>query len=240
MIPWIIDFYLNKNELPSFERAYSKNPLVLISSKEAFDFLKANNCQLPIAHVGLSLPDKYLKQPIGDASRKYDFLFVGHRNPILYFMVQEYVASHPDCTYVYQKYDGVNHTYYASTGEELGNMNSREQYFALLKSCKIALYSTPGIDGGEIRTRGFNQVTPRLLELLSSGLHVIARYEENSDTQYYQLQEYFPNIKSYSQFESIADQMLHVPFDANKAQCYLEKHITSQRAKQLATLIETL
>ena len=42
IIPYIIDFFLKKEEIPTFEKAYNKTPLVLISSAEAVDFLKRN------------------------------------------------------------------------------------------------------------------------------------------------------------------------------------------------------
>ncbi len=59
IIPLVIDFYLEKKDLPHFVRCHSRNPIVLISSKEAFDFFQSQNFPLRIAHWPLSISDKY-------------------------------------------------------------------------------------------------------------------------------------------------------------------------------------
>ena len=51
---------------------------------------------------------------------------------------------------------------------------SRDGYLDSMKKSRIALYATPGIDGGEKRTNGFSQVTPRFLEMVASGCNIIA------------------------------------------------------------------
>ncbi len=48
-------------------------------------------------------------------------------------------------------------------------------YINLLRASKISFYSTPGIDGGEKRTGGFNPVTPRYLELLSAQCQLLGK-----------------------------------------------------------------
>lgn len=70
-----------------------------------------------------------------------------------------------------------------------------------MRKGKMGLYSTPGIDGDESRTKGYHQVTPRFLELVATGCHIIARYSMNSDTEYYDLKSFSENIETYEQFE---------------------------------------
>lgn len=75
--PCIIDFFLTKDEIPAFEKQYSKNKVVFISSKEAYDFLKKEDCLLNICHLPLSLSDKYRISPKTHFEKKYDFVLGG-------------------------------------------------------------------------------------------------------------------------------------------------------------------
>ena len=95
------------------------------------------------------------------------------------------------------------------------------------------VYSTPGIDGGETRTNGFNQITPRFLELIACGCHVIARYPSNPDTDYYEINKFCPNIEDYLQFEKRLDYCLETEVNLDNYRHYLLKHYTSVRCKEL-------
>jgi hypothetical protein len=108
----------------------------------------------------------------------------------------------------------------------------------LMRKSRIGFYATPGIDGGEIRTKGFNQVTPRFLELLSCECHVIARYKNNPDTDYYELSKFSTNINSYETFENTMNWARNNPIDKNKYVEYLEKHYTSERVQLLKMILE--
>ena len=94
------------------------------------------------------------------------------------------------------------------------------------------LYSTPGIDGGEEKTRGLSQVTPRFLEAVSSGCHVLSRYKENSDTDFFDLNRITPHISSYEQFESEFDRAIEEDVDMKVYAEYLSKHYTSTIVNQ--------
>ena len=64
VIPCIIDFFLTKDSMPLFIRKYSNTKVVLLSSKECYDFvdgyLKQNKIQgFNIGHLALSISDKY-------------------------------------------------------------------------------------------------------------------------------------------------------------------------------------
>ena len=82
---------------------------------------------------------------------------------------------------------------------------SRDGYLDSMKKSRIALYATPGIDGGEKRTNGFSQVTPRFLEMVASGCNIIARYKTNADTDYYELEKFCQSINTYEEFEKEMD-----------------------------------
>jgi hypothetical protein len=141
---------------------------------------------------------------------------------------------------VYRKKKGDDFVYYTSDGVELGTINTRSQYISLMKKAKCGLYSTPGIDGGEIRTKGFNQVTPRFLELISCGCHLLARYEVNSDTNFYQLNKFSPSINSYDEFETQLNEKLNCPVDFKFYKTYLSQHYTSCRVELLQGILKNM
>ncbi len=234
IVPCIIDFYIkNKEHLDKFYLNYSKNKVVFISSKEVYDYLKSLNCPLNIRHLPLSISDKYKIKSTNQYDKCYDLVMMGRQNPVLLNFVERYEKKHAGFRYVYRKQNGGFFYYYTSDGQFLGDINTREKYISLMQKSRIGLYSTPGIDGGEIRTNGFNQVTPRFLELLSCGCHVLARYPSNADTEFYELNKFSPNIEDYSTFEKEMDRCLSSDVDMKFYSEYLSKHYTSVRCKQM-------
>ena len=240
IIPNIIDFFLEKKDLPLFYSRYSNAPVVLISSKEVFDYLKAENCPIPINHLALSISDKYSITPTTKYKKEYDLIIMGRQNPILEKYIDRYAADHPDLLYVYRKFVNGEFLYYTSKGELLGNIDNREDYMNLMRKARIGIYSTPGIDGGEERTKGFNQVTPRFLEYIASGCHILARYPQNSDVDYYNLSSIAPSIDTYEQFEAQMNNAKNNEVDMKKYSEYLSHHYTSVRAKELLEIIKDL
>ena len=154
--------------------------------------------------------------------------------------LKEYIERKPNFKYVYRIQKDDKFLYFTSEDEELGNIDTRSKYMDLMKESKCVLYSTPGIDGGEKRTNGFSQVTPRLLEIIACGCHVIARYKENSDTNYFELGKFSKNINSYDEFESDLEKKLKEPVNMEFYSDYLKQHYTSCRVKELKELINKL
>jgi hypothetical protein len=237
VIPCIIDFFLNKDQLDDFLLAYKRNPLILISSKEAFAFLKNNNFPKPIYHFPLSISDKYRINLDFPNEKKYDLVLMGRQNLVLTEYLNIYKAKKQDFIYVYRKQEGNKFLYYTSDGKFLGNISTREEYLNLMRKSKIGFYSTPGIDGGEERTQGFNQVTPRFLELIACGCHIIARYKENPDTDFYELNQFSPHIDSFESFERAMDIARTTSPDLLRYANYLEKHYTSTRVALLKEIL---
>lgn len=60
VIPCIIDFFENKNQLQEFYNKHSRNKIVLLSSPFDYAYLKENNCPLNIQLFAYSLADKYI------------------------------------------------------------------------------------------------------------------------------------------------------------------------------------
>ena len=232
--PCIIDYFLRDDDLSIFEKNFSEHHLIFISSKEVYDRLKSLNTQLPIVHLPLSLPDYYRLEPNTEKKKEYDVALVGRVNPVLLQYMIEYAQKHP--TFIYIQEDQRKRRkfhYYASNGEYVGYYRSRKQYMDLISKSRVALYSTPGIDGGESRTNGYNQVTPKFLEYLASGCNIICRWQDNPDTDFFHLNSFSNNIQTYKQFEEAMDKSLSVKPDLHRYAEYLNQHYTSKRVNML-------
>lgn len=238
-IPIIIDFFLKKEYLDDFYGAYNKVPFLFITSAEAYSFLKANNCPLKIYHLPLSIPDKYKLDENVRYEKKYNLVLMGRNNPFLLNCLNKYCKNHPHFTYLYQQ--NIDGELYCVTnkGDVIGQFNTRESYMDLIRSTKVAFYSTPGIDSIDDRANGFNQVTPKLFELMTAQCLILARYPDNEETRYFELNKIIPNIKDYEEFEMMLEYYLE------SASCpileyrnYLSKHYTSQRCIQLMDVIK--
>ena len=93
VIPCIIDFYLKKEQISLFEQAYSRSSMVLISSKEAFDYLRTNGCRLNIQHFPLSISDKYRITSDSYIEKEYDLVLMGRQNPVLESFLEQYKST---------------------------------------------------------------------------------------------------------------------------------------------------
>lgn len=240
IIPWIIDCYTSTSEkILRLEHNYSSNATVLISSKEVYDYLIDNDCQLPIHHLALSLPDRYALFPSSSFSKDVDVIVCGRKNPILGEYLKRYYQKHPSITYFHNDYLNGHFLFFNQDGEIVGDSDAREHYWSMIKRAKVALYSTPGTDDDK-NTNGFSQVTPRFLEFLASGVHVIARYQQNSDTEYFELDKMCHQVNSYSEFEESMDWALSHDVDMDMYSDYLAKHYTSVRVKQLCGILQSI
>lgn len=228
----IVDFYLGKDMLPAFYTNYDKIRNLYVSSLEVYDFLRANNPMREIKHLPLTLPDKYRITKDTNFNKRYDLVMVGRQSPTMIGYLHQYEKVH-SFSYVYRgKIKGNNFPYYTNKGEFVGYMNTRDDYFKLLRSGRIVLYSTPGIDDGKV-TNGFNQVTPRFLEALACGCHVISQFVDNSDTDYYELNKMSIRVSNYHDFESAMEEALSTKIDMGIISDYLEKHYTSSVYKYI-------
>ena len=239
-IPCIIDFYLKKEDIPSFEQKYSKSKLVLISSLEAYNFLKENGCKLNIRHWPLSLSDKYKILPYDSYHKEYDLVLIGHQNPILLTYLNRYLEKHPDFRYIKGAQENGKFVYRYNNGNFVCYADTREQFILLMQKSKCVLYTTPGIDNVSTYANGFNQITPRFLEYIACGCHIIARYKNNVESEYFEIDKFCPCCNSFEEFEASLEYAINNRPDLNKYQNYLSKHYTSIRAKQLKDFIEII
>ena len=234
IIPIIIDFYESKESLTSFFERYSNHPLVFISSKEVYDYLIRSKCPLRIAHLPLSLPDKYMISQESNYQKKYDLVLMGRTNPVFLSYLERYQKKYPNFSYIYpakweraRPWKIFEQCYYSSKGERIGICDTRQKYFQLMQSSKVALYSTPSKDLPNNSKNGWNQVTPRFLEYLACGCHVLCRYDSNPDTHFYELERYWPSIDTYNDFEQKMNEALNNDVDVLFYSHYLKSHTTT-------------
>jgi hypothetical protein len=235
-IPVIIDFW-EKSKIDLFKKTYSKCSYLLITNLEVLNFLKENEIKNKLIHFPMSLPSLYKLNPNQFFEKKYDIVIVGRINSILWNYLKKYEKQYPEIEYLHQIQQNGQLYYNSNKRGLIGNFHTRMEYVDLIRSSKITFYSTPGIDGGEARTNGFNPVTPRFFELLSAGCHILARYPKTLETNFYNLEKICPSINSYDEFEKQLNNALNSPPPIKKNSEYLEKHYTSTRIELLEKII---
>lgn len=212
-IPFIVDFDYNV-DLNDFYRIYRNCALVIISSRVAFEYLKEKGCPLNIAHVPLSLKSNLQIPYVNYRRRKYD-IFVARQNEVLMQYLSTYIEKYPKTEYVIRKWEDNKlyscNAYYSNLRGRLGEFSDRSSYFNLLSECRVAFYSTPGCDNKA--KRFMNHVTPSLLEYLTAGCKIVARYQINPDTLYYNFPNNFENMQTYAEFESLLNKYLNSDWD---------------------------
>lgn len=243
IIPCIIDWYLKTpEELQSFFKDYSNHKLILVTSKEVFDYLSSIDTPIPFGHLPLSLSDKHRITPKTTFKKDIDVVLMGRQNPVLLNWLNLYKDNNPKITIVSSKRQFDNYNYYTQDGVFVTNATTREQCMDLMKRSRVCLYSTKAMDDDytDFNTNGFNQVTPRLFECMATGNHIIARYKENEDTDYFELKTICPHTDSYESFRNQMDYALSNPVDMKFYSDYLEKHYTSRRVKMLEDIVKSL
>lgn len=236
IVPIIIDFW-NRQDPESFYRIYENCKLVGISSREVYSFLKKNNCPLEIIHLPLSLPDRYRLNGTESFIKKYDIILAGRRNEILWEYLHVFSEKYSETEFLYQENIKGRLFYVSNKNGIIGEFQQRAEYINLLKACKVGFYATPGMDGAK-ETGGFNPVTPRFLELVAAGCHIIGRYPDNEDTKFYNMECICPSITNYDQFEALLLQYLKGARPClNFYSGFLEPHYTSKRACLLKDIL---
>lgn len=240
ILPCIIDCYPDSDSCISFiKNSYKKNPCIFISSAEVYHFLKKKT-NLRLAHLPLSLSDKYYLS--GDAiyDKSYDCILVGRSNPVLLDYLMHYVKKNPSFTFATRKKIGNSICYVTNTGRIIGKADTREELLSIMRQARISLYATSNMDGDKNMMSRFHQVTPRFLELVSCACQIIMRYEDNEDTDYYKLNQFGKNVNSYKDFESEMERCLNENVNVSLYSKYLKEHYTSERGLLLKSIIQQL
>jgi hypothetical protein len=246
VIPCIIDFYENENQLVEFYSKHFRNKIVLVSSPFDYQYLKEKKCPLKIGLFAYSLSDRYSIEKL-QTEKKYDIVLTGRQDPLLYSFFKEYIKEHPWVSYVKRGKEIENDTakssaYYLNGEELIGTVESREEFLKLQAQGRVTLYAVQGYRQ-DVPSKNFFHMTPHFLEIIACGSHVIARYpsgKDGVDAQFYEFEKFSPSVETYDDFEKAMDKALSVEVDKEMYSNYLKKHYTSTRVKELFELLKTI
>jgi hypothetical protein len=238
IIPVIIDFFVSPSCFSHFYENYREHDLILISNYDTYNQLKKAQLPFNFAHFPLSLSDIYRLTENTRFDKKYNLLVAGRENPVLGNYLNTYLSKNPDFEYVYRKMEGNRFFYVSNKNGVIGEFGARNEFLQLIRDSKCVLYSTPGIDGDEARTKGFSPVTPRFFEFIAAKCFIIARYPDNDDTRFFEMNFITPSIGSYEEFESTLNEYLKQEDTPEKYVSYLNKHYTSERVKLLKNILD--
>lgn len=236
-IPVIIDFWLKDEDIPLFFQIYKNVPLILLTNREVYEKFIKLKCPIPFEHWPLSMPDEYALTRDENYKKEIELALLGRANPFFERMLETYSTRHPDFVYVTNKLINNQRHYFNNRGDLVAVDAGRDFYINFIRKIKISCYSTPGIDESKTETKEYNQVTPRVFEMLCNGCQVIGHYPYTADTIWYGLDQIVPNVNSYQEFEQCLDNMRKEDADLNKIKMFMSQHYTSKRVEMLKDIL---
>ena len=237
VIPYIIDYWKRYDAL--FEKHFAHFPVVYISGLEVYEYLKAKRTKVKIKHLPLSISDRYMSLFEEQIIKDIDIINVGRKNKVMDEYIQQFLLKYPNTNYVHREMENGENIYYSSIHGRLGTLTAREDLLKILSRSKIAIVTSPGLDGGEQRTGGFNPVTPRVFEAAIGKCYMIGKYEKNSEYYSFGLDKLVEMPNSYIEFETIVQDKLMTPFNrTDDYAAFLTANLNSVRIAQLKSDME--
>lgn len=211
-------------------------PFFFVTALEVYDLLK-NYGSENVIYLPLSISDMYFSDIV--PTKKIDVIQFGRKNPVLHEWMMGYVTAHPEVEYVYQSNNG-SLTYLSTTRGNLGKFDKRKEYIDLLKSCRISLVSTPGMDKSRMDFGNVDFFTPRFFESAAFYCHMLGRYAENNEADFLKIHSVCFNVKTKMEFFDSMDKMLKLPNEINvcKYKEFLDFNLTSKRADLIKTVMQ--
>lgn len=232
VIPYIIDYWKRYDEL--FEKHFVHFPVVYISGLEVYEYLKSKRTRVHIKHLPLSISDRHLSIFEKEVPKDIDIINVGRKNKVMDEFIQQYLQKYPATNYVHREMENGENIYYSSRDGRLGKLESRTELLQTLARAKVAIVTSPGLDGGEARTGGFNPVTPRIFEAAIGKCHMVGKYEKNAEFYQFGLDKLVDMPDSFNAFEYTINEKLQIPFDKKEAYAaFLQSNLNSRRIEQL-------
>lgn len=235
VIPIVVDFWAD--QVRNAPRVFARSKLVVVTNKEAEIELGKTRLADKVGYVPLAISARHLCSTTPE--KTLDLIQVGRQNPILHEWALRYVATKPASDYVYSKNTAGSAPQWVSVKQgPIGTGGSRERYFRLLRSARISLVSTPGIDGGEQRTGGYNPVTPRFYESAASRCHLMGRFPvDGEDVVENRVASVCHYVSSYETFSKHVEEALaHAP-DLAVQDEFLADHTTARLANLIAGVL---
>lgn len=238
IIPILIDCFSDViDKVPTY---FKKSKFIFVTNLEVYEYLKQSSLSTKMVYLPLSISDSYYKKEL--PNKDLDVLQMGRQNPVLHNWMLEIIRKYPHIEYIYSHKNGNVHGYFSTTKGWLGPIDNRQDFMQLLSRAKISLLSSPGIDGGEIRTGGFNPVTPRFYESAINYCYMVGRYpKEALDFVNCKISQVCQHFENYSAFEEAILQMIATPFNLrSEYDQFIQQHLTSRRATVIRKTLEQL
>lgn len=237
VIPYVIDYWKRYDEL--FEKHFIHFPVVYVSGLEVYEYLKAKKTKVNIKHLPLSISDRHLDLFNQDIHKDIDIINVGRKNKIIDSYINQYMQKYPAVNYVHREMENGENIYYSSLHGKIGKLETRNDLLQTLSRSKIAIVTSPGIDGGEQRTGGFNPVTPRVLEAAIGKCYLIGKYEMNDEFYQFGLDKLVSMPDSFNEFEMMLNAKLNTSFNLQEQYAsFLQKNLNSKRIEQVIKDLE--
>ena len=253
------DFMTEANCLPIFMDFWSKANfasvmqqtkgfrIFYVTSREAYNRIKAIDSSSNVLYMPLSIADKYHSQNFVQYRHKtLDVIQIGRKNPVLHEYMLRYSTEHKGIDYVYRDDDegeaGSLNIYASTTRGAIGRFQSREEFIQVLSSAKVSLVSSQGIDVPRKNSLGLNFVTPRFYESAILGCALLGRYPDNQEFRELNMSSYCPNITSYEHFcEALEHALAQTPEELYaQNRDFIINSLTSKRAQQIQRDLEAI
>ena len=162
-----------------------------------------------------------------------DVIQAERKNPFLHGWMLK-AADEMDIEYVYQINDRGKLSYWSTKRGQLGDFMDRKKYLELLRSAKISLVSSGGIDNSR-KGYDINPVTVRFLESTACYCYMIGRFpSESEDFKYTGMSEIVANAENENTFRDYLAAFLERNFDLkDKYDFVIMKNATKVVAKTL-------
>lgn len=223
IIPIVMDLW--RNSFSSFIRCAPQFRLIFVANLQAYQELSP---QLPnLRYLPFTLADQYLDYSLPD--KDIDIIHYGRRNPLLDQYLHLFLHDHPACHAVITEKsdDGETIQIHSNNCGDLGSSDSRSKFMRLLSRCRISLVSTVGMDGSR-QTGGIDPISPRFLESMAAGCHLVGRIPDNSEFRDSGLAQLCHHVNSYQQFEKVTLELLADPVNPRERyRPFLQNRLTS-------------
>ena len=257
MSPITTDFMRGANCVPVFLDVWTKADfasvmrqtkgfrLFYVTSRDAYNRIKAKYPSSNVHYMPLSIADKYYSENFAAYRDKFiDVFMPGRGNPVLHEYMLRYAAEHTSIKYVHrcsQRSPG-NWKCTSTDGSITLPLNTREEYIHVLSSAKVSLVGCSGIDNVRSDSNGICFVTPRFYESAVLGCALIGRYPDNEEFTELNMRKYCPNITSYEDFCIALEHALAQTPEGLYAQNhdFIINSLTSKRAEQILSDLEAI
>lgn len=237
LIPIVMDLW--GDDFDRFQQRAAAFPLVYLTSLQAYREMMGRGVD-NVRYLPFSVADRYLSWELSD--KDIDIIHFGRRNPLLEGYMARLLERYPQIHYVTTDPDeeGKKVFIHSNRYGVLGESDSRDRFMHVLARSRISLVSTVGMDGSR-STGGIDPVSPRFLESMAAGCHLVGRIPENSEFAQLGVAPFCHHVNSYEEFETkILELLAGKGPDLEAYRRCLERHLTSLRVAQVRADIVAL